>query len=159
MDDIDTELVKENALPVIGIFAVVGVGLGTTGYLGLSIATDELMEGSGDAFGGLFVMLTFLQSALVSFLLGPTVAAVTGVISVRALEDNRTAIATNTVGAFVGFLLMTGIAVIIMSFGFPNMDGASFPISASEIPMFVLAAIPTAIVGAAAAAIAASAMD
>jgi len=137
---------------VVAVFGVVGVGLGSTGYIGMSAAGDALMSGPDDSFGAAFVAIVFLQSMLVSFFAGPSVAAVTGVASAIAIDDPRTAVGANTIGSFVGFLLMALIAVVIMASAVPETGGSTGggggQLSASDFSMLAKAAFPTTLVGA-----------
>lgn len=146
---------------VVAIFAIVGVGLGSTGYVGVSFAGDQLITaGDSAGFGEAFVALIFLQSVFVSFFAGPSIAAVTGVASALS-ADAKTAIASNTIGACIGFIIMSAVAVLIMSAGMPEMGGSSGGgssggnlFSLRDIATILKAALPTTIVGAGAAAIA-----
>lgn len=101
----------------IGLFAVVGVGLGLSGYVSINAATQTLADGNLQNAGPIvqtFVVLIALQSAFVVFLLGSVVATVTGSRIADEASSIKEAMLANGVASFVGFYLMVGIALLIM---------------------------------------------
>lgn|GEM_PF-3621317 len=101
----------------IGLFAVVGVGLGLSGYISINAATQTLADGNLQDAGGFvqtFVFLIALQSAFVVFLLGSVVATVTGSRIADEASSLKEAMVANGAASFVGFYVMVGIALVIM---------------------------------------------
>lgn len=140
------------AVLTIAIFAVAGLGLGLTGYIGMGFAEDSLGTGGGgeDPFADAFIAIVFLQSILVTLFAGPLVAVISGVISGHVLQDRIGSIFVGGVGSFVGFFIMIVLAVIIMSMGFSgggSTTGGEGPLGETLRPM-IQAAIPTTLAGA-----------
>ena len=137
----------------IAIFAVAGLGLGLTGYIGMGFAEDSLGTGGGgeDPFADAFIAIVFLQSILVTLFAGPLVAVISGVISGHVLQDRIGSIFVGGAGSFVGFFIMIVLAVIIMSMGFSGGGGSTTggggPLGETLRPM-IQAAIPTTLAGA-----------
>jgi len=138
----------------IGIFSLLGVGLGLTG----GITISQLAGGGGGIFGGILVLvvLTF------AFLIGPLVAVITGLrIGEEHGQSNETYIAGG-LGAVGGYLSMMLIVLLILSLAMSTLSGdagtgtsatqsASTSGSGLDIGEYILpviaVAIPTAITG------------
>lgn len=143
-------MVKET----VGIFSLLGIGLGLTGGI-----TISQLSGGGAIFGGILVLvvLTF------AFLMGPLIAVITGLrIGEEHGQSNETYIAGG-LGAVGGYLSMMLIVLLILSLAMSTLSGdagtgASATQSASTsgsglnigeyiLPVIVVA-IPTGITGA-----------
>ena len=141
---------------VIAVFGIVGFGLGLTGYIGVDwIQGVFTTEGSENVFGGLLVGLILLQSVLVTFLNGPTVAALTGLVTGTITKSQKRAAAINGAGTFVGFYIMVAVAIVVMTMAFDGGSGSGGSSgSAFNMGQAMTAAakagIPTAAVGVAA---------
>lgn len=141
---------------VVAAFAVVGVGMGLTGYWGMSWLEGQLVGSSqsemANAFGQMFVALVFVQSAFIALFTGPTVATLAGLTTGTSLRDGRQAAFVGGAGAFVGFFVMVVLAIGIMAAGFSTGsggDGGQSTIDAGEIlGEMWKAGVPTALAGA-----------
>jgi hypothetical protein len=141
---------------VVLLFAVVGVGLGLTGYVGIGWLQHRFAAGAEGGFArnmaGLFASVVFLQSALVATLVGPVVAAVAGVGVGRSLRQSTAAVLCGGFGAFLGFFVLTTVAVFLMATALPASGGGTgggSPAGAGQVlGQLWLAAVPTAFVGA-----------
>lgn len=111
----------------IAVFAVLGVGIGLTGFFPMEYIVNQFSSTDGgqiaQAIGQLLIGVVFLQSVLMSMFLGPTVAGLTGLLSSLSLNSRGSAIIAGGVGGFIGFYLMVIIAVVIMSAALPAGDG------------------------------------
>lgn len=142
---------------VVALFAIVGVGLGLTGYVSLDAANQQFVEGTEGEFarglGQLFVALLAFQSSVVTFFLGSVVASVGAVgLSGRAASWRESAV-VNGMGSFVGFYVMVGIALVLMLAALETggRGGGSGGSGSVEIGQFIIpvliAGLPTAFVG------------
>lgn len=136
---------------VIGLFAVLGIGLGLAGY----IVLDQLVPGSdgqGQMFGQALISgLLVLEAVAVMYFLGPAMAVVSGIYSGRQDDTPANTALTGGVGSFVGFYVMFVLAFLIMSLAFPetNGGGGSGPTDlGNNIVEMILVGIPTGFVGA-----------
>lgn len=147
--DIRLTIIKET----VGIFSLVGVGLGLTGGITLS----QLSEGGG-ILGGVLVLvvLTF------AFLIGPLVAVITGMRAGERYGQSSQTYFAGGAGAVGGYLSMMVIVLLIVSLAMSTLSGdagggASATQSASTsgsglnigeylVPV-VAVAIPTAVTG------------
>lgn len=103
----------------IGLFAVVGVGLGLSGYIALDFMQATFVEGTEKGsfirgIGQMLVGLAALQTSFVTFLLGSVVATATGLSSAKSYVSARKAAVFNGIASTIGFPLMVGIAIVIM---------------------------------------------
>jgi hypothetical protein len=140
-----------------GVFAVVGVALGLTGFFPIEYITSQLTNaGEGEftqAIGQLFVGLIFFQSVMMAMFVGPTIAGLTGIASGISLEDHISSFIVGSVGSFVGFYIMVLTAVIVMSLAVPSTgSGAQSGIQQSAdlsqlISPIIKSGVPTGIVG------------
>lgn len=140
---------------IIAVFAIVGVGLGLTGYLSLSWMQGTFTSsGQGEfanAIGQMFVAVIMLQSVILTFFTGPTVATITGLVGGAVTSSRKRAAAINGAGTFVGFYVMVVIAVFVMTQAYSS--GGSSGSSESTFQMgralgtALQAGIPTAAVG------------
>lgn len=149
-----TDLLSVLTYPI-GIFAIVGVGVG------LTAATQAAVLGGGSAiFSGLITLTT----VSVSLLLGPVVAAIVG-IQMSKREQNSSPIGS-LVGCSAGFITMMVILLLILFLGIvlTTMGGAGAETGATGaesgatgggldvtqyILPIVLITIPTGLTGAA----------
>lgn len=101
----------------IGLFAVVGVGLGLSGYISINAVEQFFTNadtGEVGAFAQTFIALVALQTTFVVFLLGSIVSTVTGSRIAAEASSMKEAMIANGAASFVGFYLMVGIALVIM---------------------------------------------
>lgn len=103
----------------IGLFVIVGIGLGLSGYIALDFMQTSFVDSAEpgsflESLGQLFVGLVALQTSFITFLLGSVVAATTGVGSAKSFASGRAAALHNGLAAGVGFPLMVGVAIFIM---------------------------------------------
>lgn len=141
----------------VGLFAIIGVGLGLSGYISLSFINQMLVEeAEGEfmrGFGQILVRIVALQSAFVFFLLGSVVAAISGSTIAREAGSIREAALSNGAASFVGFYVMVGIASVIMLTALSSGGGGAESssnqfVNLGEIIMPVLKiGIPTGFVG------------
>ncbi|WP_049972805.1 hypothetical protein [Haladaptatus cibarius] len=118
---------------IIAVFGVVGIGIGLTGFISVGwmqgTFTNPEQGEIANSFGQLFVGLILLQSIILAFFTGPTIATVTGLISGLSTADGKQAAVVNGVGSFVGFYVMVVVAVVVMSLAY---DGGSSSGGSSE---------------------------
>lgn len=141
----------------IAVFGLVGLGLGLTGYIGMSFAQDTFVDPTASeleqGFGELFVAIVFFQSMIVTLFAGPIVAGVTGLISGVTLHDRVSSAIVGGVGAFIGFYVMVITAIFIMSLGLSSNsgDGGSSADQGMQLSQMlspvIKAALPTTVVG------------
>jgi len=112
----------------IGLFAVVGIGLGLSGYISMGAVERLLIGDSGQsagAFAQTFVALIALQAAFVVFLLGSVVSAITGSRIAAEASSVKEAVIANGVASFVGFYVMVILALVIMLAALGSGDASS----------------------------------
>lgn len=95
------------------IFTVIGFGIGMTGYIGLNMLQDPVYAGESQDVAILSI-LTLLM-ILISLVLGPIIAAVTGFLSGMRADDSGHAMTVSMFGAVLGFYLMTILALTLSS--------------------------------------------
>lgn len=141
---------------VVAVFAAVGVGLGLTGFVGLSWVKSRV-GGGALGVGEVVTTLAFLQSAVVTLLIGPTVGGVVGAVvgtgaGPGASGDERERAFAAGVGSFFGFYVLALLALFLMSLALGGGDGGGGGANLGDLLVPVLeAGVPTALVGAAAA--------
>ncbi len=140
---------------VIGVFAIIGAGLGLTGFFPLELANDEFVGGSqgdlAETMGQLMIAMVFLQSVIMALFAGPTVGALSGLLSGYSLQDSKRAVFVGGIGSFVGFYIMVAFAIVIMSMAISGGDGGSGQqtVDTGELLQPALkAGLPTGVVGA-----------
>lgn len=148
----------KNTVLTISIFAVVGVGIGFTGFFPMEYTVDQFSSTDGGEFaqaiGQLFISIVFLQSVIMAMFTGPTIGGLTGIMSGLSLEDRVSAAIVGGIGSFIGFYIMILISVIIMSMAMPSASGGGETgIQQSTdlgqiITPIIKSGIPTGIVGA-----------
>lgn len=119
--------VKNIAL-VVALFAVVGVGLGLTGYISIDAANQQFVDNAEGEFmqgiGQLFVGVLVFQSGIMTFFLGSVVASV-GAVSIASVTESRMeSVITNGAASFVGFYVMVVLTLVIMLAAFSSGDGS-----------------------------------
>lgn len=146
---------------IVAVFAVVGIGLGATGYVTTSLGTNAFGGGGSgsagamqQAFAQLFAVLIVFQGTLVVFFSGPLVAMVTGLVSGSILWDTLDAIVAGGLGAFVGFYLLVFLSVPLMLIAIGGGGGGggsttqtSLQFGKLVVPILVMG-FPTGVVGA-----------
>lgn len=142
---------------VIGLFALLGVGIGLANFLVIDGLTTS-QSANGDQNVGEAFVAGFIIIAAVTFLyfIGPAIAIATSLLTGRR-ESRRNSALTNGVGSLIGYYLMFILAFIIMSLAFPENGGTNgSPTSLGDSMMHFKVGIPTALVGAAAGAVTAT---
>lgn len=139
---------------IVGVFAAIGVGLGLTGYISVGwiqgTFTNPDQGEFANSIGQMFVGLVFLQSVIITFFTGPTVAAITGLLSGLSESSRTRSAGIGGLGSFVGFYVMVVVAIVVMSLAYGSGGGSGGSESFDMGQAFVTAAkagIPTAIVG------------
>lgn len=112
---------------IVGVFAVLGVALGASGYLAMGWAREQFVVAAGGSspgeFGPVFVALVAFQTTVSQFLVGTAVAGVVGAMAGSRFAVPRTAGLVGAGGSVVGFYLMGLIAVFLVSLaGGPGTD-------------------------------------
>lgn len=114
---------------VVGVFAITGIGLGTTGFMSLSATRSIFINPNQGEFarslGEMFVGLLFIQSIIITLFIGPVISAVSGLFTGISLKHRRDAILAGGAGSFIGFYIMIFLAVFIMAMGFSSGSGSS----------------------------------
>ncbi len=110
---------RKHILQTIGLFGIVGIGLGLSGYITLDFMQATFVQDTeADSFmrgiGQLMVLLAALQTSFVTFLLGSVVATATGLSNARASGSLRSSILGSGVAATIGFPIMVSVAIAIM---------------------------------------------
>jgi len=130
------------------VFAVFGIALGILSFISGSWAQSQLITDAGGAteFGPVFIAVVYLQIAIVIFLLGPVIAALTAGIFGRVLAQPKLALVAGGFTSLIGFYIMASIALVflVLSKGTEAQQALSF--TQALFPMLV-AGIPTAIMG------------
>ncbi|MFC4451194.1 hypothetical protein [Halorussus aquaticus] len=141
---------------IVGVFAAIGVGLGLTGFISIGwiegTFTSADQSGFANSLGQMFVGLVFLQSVIITFFTGPTVAALAGLVTGISKTSKTRAAGISGIGAFVGFYIMVLIAILVMSMAYSTSGGSGSGGSGSfdlvnTLVTAAKAGIPTAAVG------------
>lgn len=114
-------------LSLLGIFAIIGVSLGLAGHGGISMMNEQFVQGAesemGAGIGQLLVVAIFVQSSLTTVFLGPVVGTL-GSVAVTQSQSVKSAVATGSAASLVGFFVMVGIAVFIMTMALSTGDAS-----------------------------------
>lgn len=132
-DRLSTPAAKSQLKYVVGLFALVGIGFGITGFLIIDLVASAIAStiGGGTGAGGgaatAFVMTLFALPLLVIVLLiGPVIAVYSGLNARDGLyQEPRTAYLTNFVGNLMGYLVMVTIAVLLVNAAFGGGGGTT----------------------------------
>jgi len=140
---------REQLRYIITLYAIVSVGLGLVGAIGIELITGGESGMGSQLPGGLFSLLALV----VTLLAGPIVAAVSGLhIAERMHQADRTAHITSFVSNTATHLAMVMLAVILLivfagSGSNGGADGGSmFDLGKLLVPLVVLAT-PSGLVG------------
>ncbi|MFB6304062.1 MAG: hypothetical protein ABEH47_02765 [Haloferacaceae archaeon] len=144
---------------IVGVFAVLGVALGASGYLALDWARTQFLVAAGGAtpsqFGPVFVALVAFQTTVSGFLVGTAVAGLVGTMAGSRFPDVGTAALVAGGGSLVGFYLMAGVVVLVLTLvGGPGTGQVYGPGQAAG-PL-LLAGVPAAVAGGAGGAVGSS---
>ena len=141
---------------IIGIFSLVGVGFGITGFLVL-----QLVAGSGGTSSQIFAAIFALSLLGIVLLLGPVIAVYSSLNTANGFyHDARTTYLASFVSNFAGYLIMVVIAVLLIGAALggggsagsgttteqTTSTGDTFDLGSLAIPMIALA-IPVGLVG------------
>lgn len=104
----------------VGLFAVVGLALGTLGFVSAGVAQTQFVdEADGDAerFGIVFLSVVHFGFLSAVLFLSPVLAGAIGVLSGSQLHDRLRAGAVAGGGSLLGALLLVGIALPLTNLG------------------------------------------
>ncbi|MDG5778532.1 hypothetical protein VB773_01295 [Haloarculaceae archaeon H-GB2-1] len=142
----------------LAVFAVVGIGLGLTGYVTTDFALGAFAaDGSATAqtVGQLFAAIVAFLSLIIVFFLGPLVAMVTGLIAGSVVWEPTEAVIAGGLGSFVGFYIMLFLSVPLLFVALDASGGSGTSSSAalqldpgSLLAPVAIAGLPTGLVGA-----------
>lgn len=135
---------------VVAVFAVLGVGLGASGYLAVDWARTQFLVAAGGTtpsrFGPVFVALVAFQTTVSAVLVGTAVAGLVGAMAGSRFPEARTAGLVAGGGSLVGFYVMAALAVLfVTSVGGPGTDQIYAP--AQALMSLLLAGGPAAVAG------------
>ncbi len=110
---------RKHIVQTIGLFGIVGIGLGLSGYITLDFMQSTFVDGTEPdslirGIGQMMVLLAALQTSFVTFLLGSVVATATGLASGRSSTSLRSSVLSSGVAATIGFPIMVSVAIAIM---------------------------------------------
>jgi hypothetical protein len=118
-------------LAVIGLFALLGAGVGLASNFTIGFLIEQFVEPGTDPLDNTQVGLMLLVAIFFSYAVGPLAAGVTGVVVGRGLSG-REAVAgvVAGTGGFLGFYLFVGLALfsllaVLSEFGPPAGGGGS----------------------------------
>ncbi len=133
---------------VTAIFAVFGIVLGLLAYISGSWAQSQLITDAEGAveFGPIFIAISYLQTAVIIFFLGPVLAALVGGLLGSVFSNAKIALITGGVGSLVGFYIMSIVALGLLMLSKGAEADQAFSFGQALFPM-VVAGIPTAIMG------------
>lgn len=146
---IDTNHVLGRGGIVAGILAVLGLGVGVTGFLAMGFAKSVAADTAAGAIGagGLVATVVYLAGVVVVLLLGPVSAGLASLVAGRREDDARTAAVVGATGSFVGFYLMVVLAVVVLGLAKPDSGSGGGVNLFAHLGTVVLAGITTGIVG------------
>lgn len=101
----------EHAGSIVGVFALVGLGVGGSAYVGITWLAGLFDAGAAPTENAA-VGIIFLHTVILPFALGALLAGATGFVAGRAVTDRLEAAAIAGGGAFVGFYLLAGLAIL-----------------------------------------------
>lgn len=140
--------IQEQLRYIVTLYAIVGIGFGLVGAIGINLISGDSGTGS-QLLSGLFALSTL---AIIIFV-GPIMAAVSGLhIAERMHQAERTVYITSFVGNTAGYLAMVILAVILLivfaGSGSSSGGGGGDIFSLGElfVPLVVLA-LPSGLVG------------
>lgn len=140
------------------VFALVGIGLGLSGMIVIDYAQTQFLSPDAGEFaqsiGQLMIVMLALGGIMTTFFTGPTVGALTSLAFGRDISSTRDAALGTGLGSFVGFLLMTTIAVALiggsLDVGGGGSGGSGGSVNVVKLASQILiASVPTTLVGAA----------
>jgi hypothetical protein len=143
---------------ITALFVIIGIGLGFSGFIALEYTQTQLVDNANGDFaesiGQLLVVVIFLQSGFVSFLLGSIVASIGAVHTTSSTQSLTEAVLSNSIASLVGFPLMVVLAVGIMLLAFDGGGSGSSGSGGSPVDLLQLVSqvaiitVPTVLVGA-----------
>lgn len=144
---------------IVGVFAVLGIALGASGYLAMEWAREQFVVAAGGTtpgrFGPVFVALVALQTTASQFLVGTAVAGVVGAMAGSRFAVPRTAGLVAAAGSVTGFYLMGLIAVLVLSLVGGPGTGQVYDVGQALGPL-ALGGIPAGLAGGAGGAVGAA---
>lgn len=146
VDTVDVRGIGINVGAAVGVFGLVGFGLGFSGFLTMVSIKGQLSGAGESAFGQLLVGLVFLQNLYTTFLLGTIVAAFTGLFLGYTSDDDLAAAIGGGVGSGIGFYVMAVVSLVLLLLGLGGSGGDVGELDGFILP-FLGGGIPSAIVG------------
>lgn len=146
------------AARIVGLFVVVGVGLGLANNFVLGFLIEQFVDPGGNPTDNTLVGIMLINAIVTPVVLGPLVAGGVSLALGRALPDRRLAAASLGAGvSVVGFYLMAFVSlfltfVVLAQYGGGGGGGGGTPFDPAALVRLILeTGIPTAIVAVAAA--------
>lgn len=135
---------------VVAVFAVLGVALGTSGYLAMDWARTQFLVAAGGTtpsrFGPVFVALVAFQTTVSQFLVGTAVAGLVGTMAGSRIPEARTAGLVAGGGSLVGFYLMALVGVFLLTRAGGAGTEQVYSLGQAVGPLLV-AGVPAAVAG------------
>jgi hypothetical protein len=151
-DVLERSDVQSQLKSALAYFAVVGFGLGATGFLMLNQLLSSLQGGSGSGglVGRALVGVLGLVVLLTILVIGPMLAAVVTSRMTGAIDLSRGDLyIVGFVGSYAGYVVMIVIATVLLSLGVPSGGSSgsmSFDLGQLLVPLLIMG-IPSGIVG------------
>ncbi len=145
-----------HALAVVGVFAVLGAGLGLAANFTLGFFIEQFVDPGTNPLDSTQVGIMFLVAVFFVFAAGPVAAGIAGVALGQQLPDREaTAAVVAGVGCVVGFFLFAGLALFLIvsvlaeyGAGGGGGGGGGGPISPSALGTLVVqVGLPVGLVG------------
>lgn len=144
--------VKAQIKYVVGLFAIVGLGFGLTGFAFTDVLIPGLSEGDGGSASTGASAIVVLMLLLLTTLSGPILGLITSLRIANEVEDTA-AFVTSAVGNAIGYVAMMLVTVLILiatvttgSDTTGTSSNSMLDLGDLLIPIIVLS-IPVAIVG------------
>ena len=132
-DRLSSPAAKSQLKYVVGLFTLVGIGFGTTGFLIIDLIASNFL---GDLGAGGQAILAFFSLPLlvVTLVIGPVIAVYTGLKANDELyREPRTAYLTNFVGNLTGYLVMVVVTILLINLAFGGGGGTAAQTGQGEV--------------------------
>lgn len=154
--------VKHQIKYAVGIFGIVGLGFGLTGFVFTDILIPGVTSSSGSTgstgsslFGGFLTIFSLLSILVLAALSGPILGVISALRVDEAFDTDRVAYVTSASGNVAGYVVMLVVTVLMLSVTGSTGGGSStgdatgglFNLGDLLVP-FVALSIPVGVVGA-----------
>lgn len=144
----------EHALAIVGLFAVVGAGVGLAMNFSIGFLIEWQVEPGANPTNNTLVGLTLVQGLLFPLTVGPLVAAISNLAAGYSLGDRRLTATllgagASVVGFYVMALLSLALTVAVLAEYGSGSGGGSLPMT-QLLGAIVETGIPVGVVGGAA---------